>query len=169
MTQQHYINDDRVEALNERIALRNVPSSILQPQFSLRPVATKYALLPIVDRRAPNSVPLQCYPTFDVQHTFNPGTGAGPWCGFAKNVNNESLLRNQFAALQSAGQAYYIPPTTSDLYMSPLIPEVVTEEQPFPFLFEEPVLAPFNPNVHKAQGVGINLFDNCTRQQLKQI
>ena len=37
-------NLDRSNELNERIYERNVPSSTLQPQFGIRPVATKYEL-----------------------------------------------------------------------------------------------------------------------------
>lgn len=173
----HFINDARTEDLNERIALRNVPSSTLQPQFSLRPVPTKYAMLPIFDQRASSTVPLQCYGTFDTQQTFNPATAQGPWCGFAKNINNESMLRNQYAALQKAGQAFYIPPTTSDLYVSTIensnsiAPQAAQAhlEQPFPYLFEEPVLAPFNPNKYASQGVGVNLFENSTRVQIRNV
>jgi hypothetical protein len=165
----HFINDARTEDLNERIALRNVPSSTLQPQFSLRPVATKYAMLPIFDQRASSTVPLQCYGTFDTQQTFNPGTAQGPWCGFAKNINSESMLRNQYAALQKAGQAFYIPPTTSDLYVSTIAAAQASLEQPFPYLFEEPVLAPFNPNKYASQGVGINMFENSTRVQIRNV
>ena len=42
--------------LSDRIAQRNMPSRPLQPQFSMRPVSTKYALLPIIDRRAPATI-----------------------------------------------------------------------------------------------------------------
>ena len=43
-------NIKRDEELSNRIAERNIPSAYLEPQFSQRPVSTKYALLPIVDR-----------------------------------------------------------------------------------------------------------------------
>ena len=38
------------------------------------------------------------------------------------------------------------------------------EEQPFPDLFATQQFEPFNPN---PLGLGKNLFDNCTRQQIK--
>ena len=49
-------NLDRSNELNQRIYERNVPSSTLQPQFGIRPVATKYEMLPIFDRRMPATV-----------------------------------------------------------------------------------------------------------------
>ena len=56
-------NNDRDNELNRRLMERNIPSAPLQPQFSQRPVPTKYALLPILDRRAPAKVPLDNVPT----------------------------------------------------------------------------------------------------------
>ena len=40
-------NLDRASELSERMYERNIPSSTLQPQFSIRPVSTKYDILPI--------------------------------------------------------------------------------------------------------------------------
>ena len=95
-----FCNLGRNSELSERMAQRNVPSAPLQPQFSLRPVSTKYALLPVVDRRAPASVPIKVEPTYSTRRIFNPGTAQAPWSGFATNVNKESELRDQFFALQ---------------------------------------------------------------------
>lgn len=162
----YYCHLDRASELNERIAGRNVPSNPLQMQFTSRPVSTKYDLMSIVDRRPLPSVPIKTEPTYNIQHTFNPGTAQAPWSGFATNINDESKLRNQFFALQTAPQGKYIPSSTSDMYQvkvesgSPL-------SQPFPTLFTQPALTPFNPNI--CASVGSNLFDNCTRQQLKDV
>jgi hypothetical protein len=157
-------NNGRVDEINSRIAIRNVPSGPLQPQFSMRPVSTKYALLPIFDRRAPVTEPINDIGTYNIKQTFNPGTAQAPWSGFASNVNDESTLRNQFFALQSCEQPNYVPGSNSDLYNV----EAVGREakQPFPSLFTTPDLGDFNPN---PCNLGCNIFDNCTRVQVKNI
>ena len=43
------VNNERVEKLNNRIYNRNIPSSNLQNSFSIRPVSTKYSVMPILD------------------------------------------------------------------------------------------------------------------------
>merc|ERR1712100_858658 len=86
----------RNEELNLRMAERNIPSNDLAPQFSMRPVSTKYSLLPVTDIRPTSSVPINHLPTFNIQNTFNPGTAQAPWSGFSAKINDESTLRNQF-------------------------------------------------------------------------
>lgn len=157
-------NMERTEELNKRLNSRNVPSSNLQPQYSLRPVSTKYAIMPILDRRAPTTVPLNKYPTYSVPKTFNPGNTVSHWSGFASCVNDESKLRNQFFALQKSDKGEYIPSTRSDLYNSVIESRPVN--QPFPGLFREEKFQNFDPNVCN---LGNNLFDNCTRVQLRQL
>ncbi len=104
---------------------------------------------------------------YNTQTVFNPGTAQGPWNGFASNVNQESILRNQFFALQrGANQACYIPPKNSDMYEANVPYTNAMAEQPFPSLFEKPQFEAFNPCL---QNLGVNLFDNCTRQQLKEV
>ncbi len=162
----HKMNAHRISQaqINERVAERNVPSTPLQAQFTPRGVSTKYAHMPLFDRRPKSTVPIILRPTHDVAQTFNPGTAQGPWAGFANKVNDESRLRNQFFALQKADQACFVPATNSDLYA-----HRVHDEQPnqqlYPRLFERPMFAPFNPNEF---GIGGQLFANHTRQQVKE-
>ena len=156
----------RTEELNNRLSQRNLPSNPLQAQFDIRPTSTKYSFMPIFDRRAVPTVSIQTLPTYDVGTTFNPGTAQAPWSGFATNIDGESRLRNQFFALQrGAGQACYIPSKNSDMYETKIMPrqELV---QPYPSLFEKSQFEEFNPCPKEC---GINFFDNCTRQQLKDI
>lgn len=165
------VNEDRLEDINERMFHRNLPSAPLQAQFDARPVATKYALMPIVDRRPIPTVPVVQRPTYNQTQVFNPGTSHGPWSGFATNVNDESKLRNQFFALQrNNDQAVYVPPFNSDLYVNQVVTSTNSPHfsavQPFPELFAKPHLAAFDPNP-ASDRIGINMFDNCTRQQLK--
>tara|TARA_Y100001958_G_C21248343_1_gene580926 strand:+ start:8835 stop:9371 length:537 start_codon:yes stop_codon:yes gene_type:complete len=157
-------NMARTEELNERLNSRRIPSSNLQPQYSLRPVSTKYAVMPIMDRHAPSTVPLRRYPNYNVAKTFNPGNTVSHWSGFATCVNDESRLRNQFFALQKSDNGEYIPSTRSDLYNMKI--ESKPTQQPFPGLFQEEKFKDFDPNVCN---LGNNLFDNCTRVQLKQL
>ena len=157
-------NNGRLEQINNRISNRNIPSSILQPQFSSRPVSTKYALLPIVDRRPVAKEPLVQAPPFNIKQTFNPGTTTSPWSGFASSINDESRLRNQFFALQKCEQSVYVPSTNSDLYKANVIGDNI--RQPYPELFKEERFNSFNPNVCN---LGNKLFDNCTRVELKNM
>ena len=158
----YFCNSERVEELNNRIADRNIPSNQLQAQFGIRPVSSKYAMMPIFDRRAIPTVPIERRPTYSLANTFNPGNGQAPWSGFATNIDDDSRLRNQFFALQKCDQAVYIPPTNSDMYKVEVTGQAV--QQPFPDLFTQPTFQPFNPNTC---GVGGNFFDNCIRQQIK--
>jgi len=164
----------RTEELNDRMIQRNQPSTPLQPQFGIRPLSTKYAMMPIFDRRPVPTVSIQTQPTYDIQTTFNPGTAQAPWSGFATHINDESQLRNQYFALQrGAGQGVYIPPKNSDMYEAPNFASASanavgssSSQQPFPDLFEKQAFMPFNPC---PAGNGVNFFDNCTRQQIKEI
>jgi len=160
----------RTEELNHRLSERNLPSSPLQPQFDIRPLSTKYAMMPILDRRPVPTVSIQQVPTYNIGSTFNPGNvqARAPWAGFATNINDESRLRNQFFALQrGAGQSTYIPSKNSDMYESK-IPKMNDQQliQPFPLLFEKSRFDAFDPCPKNS---GINFFDNCTRQQIKEI
>lgn len=159
-----FCNLGRNLELSDRIAQRNVPSAPLQPQFSMRPVSTKYALLPILDRRAPASVPIKVEPTYSTDRVFNPGTAQAPWSGFASNINKESMLRDQFFALQKCDQGDYIPSSKSELYEVHVTPQQV--DQPYPGLFERQVLEPFNPDPCR---LATHLFNNSTREAVRSL
>ena len=155
---------ERVEDLNNRIFGRNIPSSEIQSCINTRPVSTKYSVMPIMDIRQETTVELKQSNPHNVSETFNPGSAKGPWSGFSSNINNESVLRNQFFALQNCEKSVYVPSSTSDLY------EVNVggrnEVQPFTDLFRKPDLGSFNPNIYN---VGNNFFANNTRQQMKDV
>ena len=152
----------RNEELNLRMAERNIPTNDLAPQFSMRPVTTKYSLMPVVDPQNKSRVPINHLPTYNVQNTFNPGTSQGPWSGFSVNVNDESKLRNQFFALQNCPHTTYIPSSNSDMYNVKVESKPVPQTHPGLFRNEE--FSNFNPNICNT---GNELFNNCTRQQLK--
>lgn len=158
--------DMRTEELNNRLFTRNVPSTTLQSTFDCRPINTKYSCQSFLDKRPQSSVPIVSYPTFDIVNTFNPGTAQAPWQGFVSHINDESTLRNQFYALQKSDQAYYIPATTSDLYVKSNLDNTDRPfNQPFPLLFVEQPMTPFNPISNG--NTGKLLFENHTRQQMK--
>ena len=155
-------NHERVDDINNRISDRNVPSTGLQPQYSIRPVATKYGYMQVLDQYKKTTVPLNQYTPYSTKAIFNPGNAQAPWSGFSNNVNIESSLRNQFFALQNCEQSDFVPKSTSDLYQTKV--DYVPQKQTHPLLFEKPDLEPFNPNI---QNLGNNLFNNHTRYQLK--
>ena len=158
-------NLDRTSQLSNRIAERNVPSSPLQPSFSIRPVSTKYALMPILDRRAPATVPIKQEAPYSVESVFNPGTAPAPWSGFADHINVESSLRRQFFALQKCEQSEYVPSTASDMY-TVNVQSSKPIEQPFPGLFRQDLAV--QPNVrtsHTGPSKDQSVFENHTRQQ----
>lgn len=149
--------------LNERIYNRNLPSGPLQPYLSVRPVMTKYSIMPIVDPRAPIKTKMVQMPTYNISKTFNSGNTQSPWSGFATNINKESELRNQVYAIQHCSKSKYIPSSSSDLYTYN-IPSNSGFQQPFNHLFREDKFQPFNPN---SEGVGKQYLNNHTRNQLR--
>jgi len=157
--------DTRNIEINSRIYSRNIPSQMLQAQFSHRPVATKYDMMSIIDRRAIPTVPIIKQPTYNTTQTFNPGNDEGPWSGYASKINDESKMKNMFFAHQACAQGTYIPGSTSDMYQVH-VSSTQQVAQPFPDLFATPELNFFNPNSY---GIGTHFFDNCTRQQIKSL
>ena len=155
----------KTNSINERIYDRNVPSHKLQPYLSVRPVMTKYSIMPIVDPRAPIKTPMVQLPVYNIHNTFNPGNAQAPWSGFASNINKESELRNQIYALQKCSQSVYVPNSDSDLYEFGFKSEK-NNAQPFPGLFENERFEAFNPN---PENLGNITFYNCTRNQLKNL
>jgi len=160
-------NSNIQKTTNQRIYDRNIPSQMLQPYLSVRPVMTKYSIMPIVDPRAPISVPLKQQPVYNPATVFNPGNTQSPWSGYASAVNTESELRNQIYALQACSQSVYVPNSTSDLYQYSFNPENASKKmQPFTQLFRNEHFEPFNPNT---ENIGNDLFNNYTRQQIRDL
>lgn len=158
----------RQDKSNKRIFSRNLPSQPLQPYLSSRPVLTKYSIMPIVDPRKEIETPLTQQPIYNIENTFNPGNDVGPWSGFASNINMESELRNQVFALQKCSQATYIPESSSNLYNYKWQNNSRAPVQPFPNLFKTETFGPDNKNEY-SDTVGFALFNNATRQQLKNV
>ena len=155
-------NNIRLDEINNRISDRNISSTSLQPQYSMRPVATKYGYMEVLDQYKKTTVPLHQYTPYSTKNIFNPGNAQAPWNGFSNNVNVESSLRNQFFALQNCEQSEFVPESTSDLYQTKV--DYKPQKQTHTLLFDKPDLEPFNPNV---LNLGNNIFNNHTRYQLK--
>ena len=158
------LNNDRHEELNKRISERNIPSSNLQSYFSIRPVSTKYSLLPIFDQYKSSEIKIPVIANYNIGKTFNPGNAHGPWSGYANNIDIETLLRNQLFALQKSDKAEYVPSSNSDLYVTEVVGR--KELQTHPHLFKSETFEKFNPNKFN---LGNDMFNNATRQQYKNI
>uniref|UniRef100_A0A6C0DRF1 Uncharacterized protein n=1 Tax=viral metagenome TaxID=1070528 RepID=A0A6C0DRF1_9ZZZZ len=166
----YYTQQDRVDELNERMFSRNLASAPMKPNFDPRPIPTKYSLFPIVDRRKTINPPSDNYSEYNVSSSFNPGNGRGPVNGFINNVDVDTLLRNQYFALQKgADQSVYVPNSDSDLYrVSIPVNTQRIEEQPYPDLFQQYELdKSLHPNIVNQSYIGNNLFFNHTRTQLR--
>jgi hypothetical protein len=157
---------DRLGEKNDRISQRNIPSSALRPAFNVRPLSSKYAMMPILETRPAPTVQLQPYQQFTTETVFNPGNGKAPWRGWAERVNVESSLRNQFFALQRNDRAVYVPDSTSSLYNVTVDAREVA--QPNPYLFDNGAgnFPPMNPNPNN---LGKLTFENSTRFQLRTL
>ena len=157
---------DRLGEINERISDRNIPSTGLRPAYNVRPLSSKYAMMPILETRPVPTVPIQPYQHFTTETVFNPGNAKAPWRGWAERVNVESSLRNQYFALQRNDRAVYVPESTSDLYQVAIDAREVA--QPNPYLFENGAtdFNPMNPNPHN---LGKLTFENSTRFQLRTL
>lgn len=161
-------SSQKQNTMNNRAYSRNIPSQPLQPYLDSRSVLTKYSIMPVVDPRKQNAIPLIQTATYTPEKIFNPGNDFAPWSGYALNVNTESELRNQIYGLQKCSQSVYVPDSTSDLYKVEWTNLGNTYNQPFPDLFRTEKYSPFNPNPQPNK-IGFSLFNNATRQQVKDL
>ena len=101
---------------NERIYNRYVPSFKPQIQLETRPVQTKYTTMQFLDERPRLNVDLENRELYNVNQQFLPVAYAAPVNTMLNNVDKESMLRNQFIALQKSDLVEYVPSSNSDLY-----------------------------------------------------
>jgi hypothetical protein len=156
---------DRVEDLNARMAERQFPDQALQPNFEARPVSTKYALFPAIDRRAIPTVPILQAPKYDQYKSFSPATSNGPFATDLANVDTETILQNRHVILQKgADQGVYVPSSRSNLYgFSATGRQESMDDREM--LFQRHELATRMPEV--ARKIGQDRFNNNTRVQLR--
>lgn len=160
-----YGQNARLDHLNSRLFDRYFPDAPLQPNFDPRPISTKYAYLPVIDRRKDPNVPIQKYLDHSPEGgNFYCGTDKAPVDGFFKNVDTESTLRHQFFALQrDAGQSVYIPSTESDLYKTTAVGRQETQTHPDLFAKE----SYRSPYMDHLSHIGSSTFYNHTRDQMR--
>lgn len=154
-----FCNIEEDNELNKRISKRNIPSAELKPNISFRPVPTQRTIMPIVNPQLESNVNLREYQDFSVESIFNPGNAQAPWNGFARNINEESALRNQFFALQKSAKAKYIPSSDSGLYNYPLAGNG--------YLLNRSSKVNFSEEKSKLQKelIGLKYFNNSSRNQ----
>jgi hypothetical protein len=157
---------DRVDELNDRMKERQFPDSPLEPMFAPRSVPTKYSQFPIINRRKPMNEPAIPYLDYNTVN-FNPGTQRAPPSGILKNIDTETVLRNQTMALQKADQSVYVPSSSSDLYNVTIVSK--PGQQTHPLLFEKPTFVnQLHENVSSAN-IGRDQLFNHTRTQLRNM
>lgn len=154
------------DEMNLDIYKRNVPSQQIDRYFSPRPVNTKYRELPILDPKL-DSNNFNFYQTYNNKEVFFPSNDKPHYSAFAGNIDSESVLRNQFFALQKGDQHLYVPTSNSDLYHHN--PSYMTHNGNLNNLmvFNEEDFNDFNPNI--SNNIGRNIFHNNTRVQLKEL
>jgi hypothetical protein len=160
-----YGQNERVDELNERIQSRQFSDKPLNPNFSSRPLMSKYAHFPVLDRRHTSNEPIVDYGRFHVSTNFNPGTKAGPAHAYLSGIDVESEIRNQHHKIQkNNSNQVYVPHSNSELY-NVRVP-YVQSENPHPRLFVQEQLKTFRGNnVHPS--IGKDVFNNHTRTQLR--
>jgi hypothetical protein len=172
MTDKPYCSDV-VDEINQKMFARNIASGNLDTLLDQRPQPTKY-VMPFQNIYPPCRSQTVYYKG---SNDFNPGNKLGAWSGFATNINHESILRNQIYANQKFPQASYAPNSTSELYNSTM-PKLLDNdvETQFPALFNGNIVKednhnnlanPNKPIPSYLKNLGNNLFNNDTRQQLK--
>ena len=176
MTEKAPVYDiDVTDIINDRIFARTTTSDNLDVLLGPRPLPTKY-VHPNQTINPPCHRRILPYKT----DTFNPGNRNGTWSGFISNINIESMLKNQHYAAQKFPQAQFIPNSDSDLYNSQVpVSETSTAEALYPNLFNankikqdpehlgDSVKLQNQQNQQNQQNLGNNVFNNHTRQQLK--
>jgi len=166
----NHINKDNRNVYNEQIFSRNIPTNNMVMNFSSIPVSTKCTTFPILNNNVStfndNQIVGTAKNVYNSETTFFPGTDKPHFNGFSTNIDRESILRNQFFALQKADQSRYIPSSNSDMYL-------LNKHNSYNIMdknnksFTEGNFNEFNPNI--SNKIGNLTFNNSTRVQLKNI
>ena len=155
----------RVEDLNTRIVERQFPDQPMQANFGFRPVPTKYALFPIIERRVKSNVPIPRAPEYNTHTHFSPATSNGPVATYLANIDLETVLQNRHVSLQhGADQGVYVPSSKSDLYGFSAVGRVESLDERA-MLFEKHTL--YTKGSEIANQIGRDTFHNNTRTQLR--
>jgi hypothetical protein len=160
----------RQDTMNSRVQSRQFSDHALEPNFSARPVSTKYSWFGTVAKNTNPEPTVQVKPHMEhiVEHNFSPATRNGPFKTYARNIDTETVLRNQTMAYQKGSQHVYVPNSKSDLYNVTVVSR--PSEQPYSMLFDKPTFShSVHPNLtHGGAAIGKDKFNNSTRTQLRQ-
>ena len=160
----YYGQNERLESINLAIYDRNLSDYPLRPNFDFRSIPTRYSQQPVFDTRK-SSVPIRQYNEYSLENEFAGVQSKAPVNGF--KVENESVLRNQFFALQHAEQSVYVPSSTSDLYNVQVPSWSHPEEQKHPDLFLRNTYTTSSNNYINNSNIGKDRFNNNTRTQMR--
>jgi hypothetical protein len=161
----YYGNNERLESINSSLYERNKPDLSLRPNFDFRSIPTRYSQQPVLDQRQ-STVPIRQYNEYSLETEFAGVQSKAPISGF--KVERESLLRNQFFALQhGADQGIYVPSSTSDLYNVQVPYWSHPEQQNFPDLFIRNTYTTSTNNYIDNSNIGKDRFNNNTRTQMR--
>jgi hypothetical protein len=153
------------DVINDRMSRRIIPDTVLQPNFDPRPVSTKYALFPIVDRRTEATVMKDKHDAYTPSSNFNPGNSA-PVNGFLDNVSIESELRGNSYKLTGGDLGHkFIPSTSGPLYNNAVGNPLDIADSKHQLLFKKYEYAQSVSNIHPS--IGKDIFHNNTRVQLR--
>lgn len=160
---------ERVDELNTRIGSRQFPDAVIRPNFDPRPVTTKYARFPLIERRKPAEVPIEPVTVYLPEKMFSPMTEAYPVSSYLANIDIELMLRNASVSLQrGADQGVYVPMSSSDLYNVRLPVASQPVEQTHPLLFEKTAgMTTTVPPIIREGTIGNQPIFNHTRVQLR--
>lgn len=161
-----YRQQERTDQLNQRIEQRFHSDQPLQPLYNPRPSMTKYSVFPTVDLRTPPKIQLNSYLDYSTSSAFAPMQSNAPVDGYFRNVQVEMDLRNQYFALSSANQTYFVPSSNSDLYRNRSVSGPLNDVQPYPRLFET-FAFDSSPHPNLDSHIGNLTFFNDTRFQLR--
>ena len=131
-----YRQHTNIDESNTRLNGRQFADSPLEPNFDIRPVPTKYALFPMVNRRKPVTEEKLSYVNYNQNANFTPAVSKGPVSGYMNGIDTETVLRNQTFGMQGGvGQDVYVPSSSSDLYKVSVVSR--PSEQPHMGLFSQ--------------------------------
>ncbi len=156
-----------IDELNNRLSTRQFSDSPLRPNFSSRPVSTKYAHFPLIDMRKTPTVPIEPVNVHNVETNFNPGTEQYPYSSYLANYSTEEKLRKFHFKYDSDT---YVPSSNSDMFkVSPIHITTRNEEQTHPLLFSKPGEEVYTsvPDIVNERKVGGLRLYNDTRLQLR--
>lgn len=161
-----YRQNTNIDESNTRLNSRQFSDSPLEPNFDIRPVPTKYALFPVVNRRKPVTEERLPYVDYNQGVNFTPAVSRGSVSGYMNGIDTETVLRNQtFAKQRGLGQDMYVPSSDSDLYKVSVVSR--PSEQPHMGLFSQNTFSNrAHPNVENTT-IGKDKFFNHTRTQLR--